>query len=326
MATPKPADLNEDGKVTAKERAKYKKEGKEGADRLSEGELEKRYNFAKEVITKNPELYALWQKATDPSKGYMTADEFQNQLRNTQWYQNNAEHTRKAWTAEALGGEDWNAQVQEANLKVQEAATKMGANLTPEQQSEMARKYIYEGWGVSGRERLMAQGLSSFIGEAKNGFMEGGAGNFQQQLAETARNNGLRLNPAFYQQAAQSVAMGLTTEEDWMRDVRSQAASKWPTLSDKVMSGMDVSELASGYVNLMAQTFEIDPSSISLDDPYIRNALAGADPATGNPMTMGLWDFEKSLKNDPRWMGTKQATNDIAGIGMDVLRSFGMVG
>jgi hypothetical protein len=43
-------------------------------------------------------------------------------------------------------------------------------------------------------------------------------------------------------------------------------------------------------------------------------------------MTMGLWDFEKSLKNDPRWMGTKQATNDIAGIGMDVLRSFGMVG
>jgi hypothetical protein len=38
---------------------------------------------------------------------------------------------------------------------------------------------------------------------------------------------------------------------------------------------------------------------------------------------MGLWDFEQQLKNDPRWMKTKQATNDIASVGMDVLRAFG---
>ena len=57
----------------------------------------------------------------------------------------------------------------------------------------------------------------------------------------------------------------------------------------------------------------------------MRQALTAVDEQ-GNPQPVGLWDFEQQLKNDPRWLKTKQATNDIASVGMDVLRSFGMVG
>jgi hypothetical protein len=332
MATTKPADANKDGKVTAKEQAAYDKKkaaAKPGSDRasgdtLSKQALEARYNFAYDVITKNPELLALWKKATNAKQGYWTAEEFQSQLRNTKWYQNNAEYTRKAWTAEQLGGADWQAQLEEAGLAVQKAATAMGAKVSPEQMSALTRDYIYKGWGTPGREAMLEKALAASI-TLDDSFMSGQAGSFQQRMLEISRKNGLKFSNDYYQAAARSVASGLTTEEDWLRQQREAAASQWPMWSDKIMSGLDMEQLASGYKNIMASVFEIDPEAIDLSDPYMKQALTAVDEQ-GNPKPVGLWDFEQQLKNDPRWLKTKQATNDIASVGMDVLRAFGMVG
>jgi hypothetical protein len=53
--------------------------------------------------------------------------------------------------------------------------------------------------------------------------------------------------------------------------------------------------------------------------------LMGIDDK-GNPKPMGLWDFERKLKNDPRWMNTKNAVNDVSAVATDVLRIFGLRG
>jgi hypothetical protein len=91
------------------------------------------------------------------------------------------------------------------------------------------------------------------------------------------------------------------------------------------MGGVDARELASGYINVMSETFEIMPNDISLDDPYIRQALTTTDDK-GNARPVGLWEFQQKLRNDPRWMGTKQAEDEISGIANDVLKMFGFVG
>jgi len=321
-----PADANKDGKVTKKEQQRYDKSQNNGAgagDTLSKGELEKRYNFAYDVITKNPELYALWRKATNAKKGYWTAEEFESQLRGTDWYKNNADFTRKAWTAEQLGGADWDAQMEEARSRVQDAATQLGAPLSGDQIESLARDYIYKGWGEPSRQRMMEKAIAANIGpDAEGGFMRGGAGDLQQRMMEISQRNGLTFSNDYYAAAARSVASGLTTEEDWLRQQREAAASQWPTWADKIMGGLNMDDLSSGYRNIMAQVYEVDPDSIDLKDPYMRQALTQVDDQ-GNPVPMGLWDFEQQLKNDPRWMKTKQATNDIASVGMDVLRAFG---
>jgi len=330
-----PADANKDGKVTKKEQTVYDKATakpagpKSGSDRksgdtLSKAALEARYEFAYDVISKNPELLAMWKKATNAKKGYWTAEEFQAQLRNTKWYQNNAEHTRKAWTAEQLGGADWQAQLEEASLAVEEAATGMGATVSAEQKAQLARDYIYKGWGTPGREAMLEKALAASI-TLDDSLMSGQAGSLQERMLEVSRKNGLSFGNDYYQAAARSVASGLTTEEDWLREQREAAASQWPMWSEKILSGLDMDQLSSGYRSIMAQAFEIDPEAIDLKDPYMRQALTAVDEQ-GNPQPVGLWDFEQQLKNDPRWLKTKQATNDIASVGMDVLRSFGMVG
>lgn len=337
MATDyKPADANKDGKVTPKEREKYKKvkaeaaaaaaekpkPGKDQQDRITEGEMEKRFKFAKEVVWSNKELRGLWQQAI---KEQWTDAQFQSQLRGSDWYRNNAEYARNAWAAEKTGGADWQAQLDEASLKIRDRATRLGASLTDEQAKQYARRYIFEGWGDQARARMMDEALAGQI-TPDGEYLKGQSGDIQQSLMETARRNGMTMSQDYYQSAARSIAQGLTTEEDWQRQIREQAASKWPTFQSQIIGGIDMMDLASGYINTMAEVFEIDPSSITLDDPYIKSALQGIDSQTGQPATEGLYDFEYRLKSDPRWTGTKQGVNTIASVGMDVLRLMGFQG
>jgi len=338
MATNKPADLDGDGTVTPAERRRYRrnqaasneaeqaandkpKPGKDQQDKLSGAQLETMFGFAKDVIWQNRELRQLYK---DAIREQYTPEMFQSKLRSTDWYQNNAEYARTAWAAERTGGEDWQAQLQEAALKVQDAATRTGASLTDEQRATLAKRYIYEGWSDPTRTRLMEQELANSLA-SEGGFMKGDAGDMQQRLAEVARRNGVQLSQGYYESAAKSVASGLSTEDDWMREIRQQAASKWPTFADRVMSGIDVEDLASGYINTMADVYEISPDSITLDDPMIKQALQGIGP-DGKPSMQSLYDFEYQLKSDPRWTSTKNGVNTIASVGMDVLRLMGFQG
>lgn len=325
----KPADLNKDGKVTPKEREKFKAaqaDNKKAAaktpgvyepakDTITAAEMETRYGFAKRVVWENPELRRLYQQAI---KQEWTDDEFEAKLRSSKWYQGNAEYARKAWTAERLGGADWKTQVEEARLAVQERATEMGSEQDTATLDALALRYLREGWGEDSRKNLLDKALADSLETGDNGYLAGESGDMQENLMEMARKNGLKFNDAFYTGAARSVGAGLMTEEDFMRDMRQQAATLWSPWSDKIMAGLDAEDLMSGYKNMLAQTMEVDADSIGLDDPRLMKAVMTPD---GQPM--GLYDFQLMLRKDPAWMETKQATDDVSSIGMDILRKFG---
>jgi hypothetical protein len=321
MATDfKPADLNKDGEVTPRERRKYRESR---PDPLSSDELAANYKIAWQVFQSDNELMELLQTAT---REQWEPALFQSQLQQTQWFQTNNEYARDYLTRKAIGGADWEATLQDARNFVQRRAVDVGAQLSAAELESIADQFLMGGWGQTGRQMLLDQALATQIeGVGGQGMLRGGAGTLQERLYQTAVANGLNLSGAYYEGAARSVVAGLTTEEDQLRDIRQQAASLWPTWSEKIMAGMDARDLASGYINVMAETFEIMPDQIRLDDPYLREAMTGVDDK-GNPKVMGLWDFQKKLRNDPRWMGTKQAQDEITGIANDVLKMFGFVG
>lgn len=329
VANPKPADLNEDGKVTAKERRTYKKsqEGNQKGDVLSKEELAKRYGYALRVLESDPELWQLFQRASNFKKGQWSDDEFQAQLMDTNWWKNNSESARKGLTAKAMGGEDWNAMMREARTAVTAEATKQGWTLDNGKIDQLAEQYIMGGWDQADR----AQQLTNAIVQAgqqnpNGGFLEGKGGNLQQQLLEMARANGLQISEDYAAQAARSVALGLSTEDDWLRQTRQMAASVWGQSWEKqIMAGVDARQLASGYINLMATEWDMNPEQIDLNDPFLRAAMTGVNP-DGSPRQESLFEFQQRLRQDPRWMKTKAAEDSISSIGMDVLQKMGFVG
>lgn len=290
-------------------------------DRLSRKELAQKYGYALEVIYSVPELKRLFNRAVNAKKGQYTAERFQAELQGTDWFRNNDQYFRKAWAAEQIGGADWQADLQEAQAAVQAAARGVGADLTPEETAALARRYIYEGWNEPTRQGFLAEALSgeiSFMPSASGQqMMRGAAGNLQDQLKSLAFANGLRYNDDWYLSAARSVASGLTSADDWKRDIRSQAASMFPTFAEQINAGATAFDVASPYMNVLAQTLEQNPASITLDNPDVRRAMMDG---------MGLFEFQQMLRQKPEWMATKQAEDRTADISLQVMKMFGLVG
>ena len=302
--------------------AAEKKAAQREKDKLDRAELEASYKSAVGIIYAVPELQQLFEDALNSE---WTAASVKAAVQSSDWYRANNEYFRTAWAKASIGGADWTATQETARLAVQAAATAKGRTLTAAELEANTQRYIYEGWGEVGRQQLLNDALAVGLTTGTDGFMAGAAGDLQQTLKDVANRNGLPLSQGYYESAAKSVASGLTTENDWIRDLRAQAASLWPSYADKINAGVDVGDLASGYVNTMANTLEINASEISLNDPSIREALSSFDDK-GNPLPMGLWDFQNKLRNDPRWMNTKQATDSISETANTVLEMFGLRG
>ena len=302
--------------------AAEKKAAQREKDQLDRAELEASYKSAVGIIYAVPELQQLFEDALNSE---WTAASVKAAVQSSDWYLANNEYFRTAWAKASIGGADWTATQETARLAVQAAATAKGRTLTAAELEANTQRYIYEGWGEVGRQQLLNDALAVGLTTGTDGFMAGAAGDLQQTLKDVANRNGLPLSQGYYESAAKSVASGLTTENDWIRDLRAQAASLWPSYADKINAGVDVGDLASGYVNTMANTLEINASEISLNDPSIREALSSFDDK-GNPLPMGLWDFQNKLRSDPRWMNTKQATDSISETANTVLEMFGLRG
>jgi hypothetical protein len=46
----------------------------------------------------------------------------------------------------------------------------------------------------------------------------------------------------------------------------------------------------------------------------------------GEPAATSLWEFQKKLRSDPRWMNTAKAQNEITGVTGKVMQMFGLTG
>jgi hypothetical protein len=307
-------------------------DGQIDVDRLSREEMAAQYQSAMGLIYSVPELNPLFSKAV---KQQWSTQKFSAAVQNSDWYRNNNEYYRQAWAAENFGkvdgqtGADWNASMENARLAVQQTATQMGAELSPQELDALSRRYLYEGWNDPARGQLMATALSNEItfmpDERGNTSLMGESGNLQDDLRAIATANGLSYTDNWYESAAKSVAAGLKTANDWERDVREQAAGNWGVYADKIRAGANAYDLASPYINTMAKEFEMDVNSISLDDPYIRQALTGVNDK-GEPAATSLWEFQKKLRSDPRWMNTAKAQNEITGVTGKVMQMFGLTG
>lgn len=335
-----PADTNKNGKVSTAERQRYKAkqatkaaEPAVKADTLDWDTLGEEYAFVVPLLKTDPEMAAIAQQAAD--EGWSPA-KIKLALQNTTFWKTNNKYARQAWSAYQLSQQgasaDWQLMMDDAKMAVQKVASRQGSQIPPEVLKDIQTKYIYEGWGKRpDGEMLLQQALSKYIGYEKTPggaggmTLRGSSGDIAGSLRRTATANGISYSDGWYQSAAKSIAEGWTTENDWQRDIQEQAASMWPVFADKIRAGVSAQDLASPYINLMAQTFEVDPNTISLNDPYVRQALGGFDQG-GNPSAMNLWDFELKLREDPRWMTTKQAQDQTNSIANTVLRMFGIRG
>lgn len=157
----------------------------------------------------------------------------------------------------------------------------------------------------------------------KPGTQLGGAvGADLTALRATARANGFNLDTQFGSNIndwLQRLAKGESVET-FKNTIRGAAKLGLP---DKVANlldqGLDLKDIYAPYRNVMASVLEVAPDSISLDDKTLRMAI-------GPEKEMSIYDFQRTLRKDPRWQYTDNARQETSDSVLKVLKDFGFQG
>lgn len=166
----------------------------------------------------------------------------------------------------------------------------------------------------------------TIIDELTSGISAKGAAgesaNALDKLRKTASLNGFNLEKDFGNQLdswLQRIARGESIE-DFNRIIRSQAKLGLPEKVGSMLDqGLDLANIYAPYRNTMAALLEVNPDSISLDDPILRSAY-GTDKETS------IFDFKRAVRKDPRWQYTDNARQEVSNVTLQVLRDFGFQG
>lgn len=97
-----------------------------------------------------------------------------------------------------------------------------------------------------------------------------------------------------------------------------QAKTYFPALADKIDKGYTVKQLLSPYIQTRANVLEEDPEMIDIKSLQ----SVAKDPKN----LMNLYDYEVSLRQDPKWRFTKNAQDSISSVAVGIAKMFGLVG
>lgn len=144
-----------------------------------------------------------------------------------------------------------------------------------------------------------------------------------QSLAEVAAANGLDLKANFNPKTVESWVNRIQNgekEDIFANLIRQTAKVGMPDGVKKMLDeGIDLQTIYSPYKSMMASTLEVNPASIQLNDPTLRMAI-------GPDKEMSLYDYQRTLRQDPRWQYTNKAREEVSNAALRVLRDFGFQG
>lgn len=220
----------------------------------------------------------------------------------------------------AAGGTGTGPSVKELNNRkeaVRLLATELGVELSEGQVNSIGYSYA--------NGELDATTIRSRIAQIGNiNFSMGEASKTVDALKQTAAAYGVSYSPDWYTQSAKDILTGKVDNDTLNQQLKELAKSRYPSLAKQIDAGYTVKQIASPYLQSMATLLEINPNDISLEDPTIKQAFTSIDDQ-GQPTTRPLWQFEKELKQDPRWAYTKNAQQELMGTAYKVLSDFGLV-
>ena len=105
-----------------------------------------------------------------------------------------------------------------------------------------------------------------------------------------------------------------------LQAIRDNGAVGMPDSVKKIVgAGVDLASVYSPYKTILAQTLEINPNDITLDDPTLRMAI-------GPDKEMSLYEYQRALRKDNRWQYTNQARTEASDVARTVLKDFGFMG
>lgn len=292
---------------------------------LSMGDLQHRYGFTASMLKADASLNKMFHSAVS---GQWTDARFQAGLMGTSWWRKQTDVGRQYWLKRFTDPATATAQYSQHQADVNALASQYGISMfTSAHQRHLVdiatNAVITKGWN----DNQVNNYFASNLGNLKNGQMYGGKlGEYQTQLIDAGFKNGVKTDAAYLNPWIHKLAMGTASIEQAENDIRLKASHQYSAYKTQLMAGQNLIDIASPYIKSASTLLERPESSFDLFNPLIKNNLQWRDPqASGKPpQAVPLWQFEHTVRQDPRWKQTNNARDAAMTNVHKVLTDFGI--
>ena len=185
--------------------------------------------------------------------------------------------------------------------------------------------------GVSGSEmkalqnKYVTANATKLVNDANAGdvkaisaLQRGNFGLTYTSLKNAYAENGLPVNLQALGKITVESAVNPALLKSNLNLINMQAKTYFPALSDKIDKGYTVKQLLTPYINTRANILEEDPDLIDI------STLKSV--ASDSKNLMSLYEYEISLRKDPKWRFTKNAQDSLSNVANSIAKTFGLVG
>ena len=283
--------------------------------------------FAMELINSDPSLQEFIKRVRrymDRNNGRTpTPNELDQIKQGIDWLErlNAVQEEARMLQADPRRRADWNRAQELERSNVREIANSVGVELSEEDVKAIALDARLNGL----TEQEIRERMNPFLQAAIAGGADlaGRAAEFEREILQWSRRNGLQLTGQTLAKYVQAGVEGRSTMDDVKNDLRrTYLLGQYPAWSDRIEQGFDPADIAQPYIERMSRLLEIDEQQIDLNDQLLQRGMQsiGQD---GKPRVMPLYEFEQEIRKDPRWEFTENAYDVYSRVGTNLLRTFG---
>ena len=267
------------------------------------------------------EFWGWWRDYYNKYKEPPTQDLVDKRMDRTSWYQQRTAAQETAALQEIENPEDFARSVELVAANLRDKLTTLGVEFDEAYIGQLARDARVNGWSDTEINQMVIPKIQQQIESGKN--LRGQAGDYQTDLMQWANRNGITLNAEAASRFIARGADGAQSLEDAKQELRdTYLIGAYPAWEDKIRQGYDPEVLAAPYRGAAERLLELGDNSLSLNDPLMQKALQGTD-AQGKPSVVPLWQYEQTVRSDPRWQKTDNAYKTYTDVGNDILKMFG---
>jgi hypothetical protein len=282
--------------------------------------LSAQYGYAAAFFNSDPELASLISQAV---QGQWTPDKFRAAFMASNWYRGHSADFREWFELSARDPAEANDRVADQMIKIKALANQSGISIDPTRLRQMATDSLMWKWPDAMLQEMVAAEWTY-----KPGGTTGGAASLETRVRQLANDYGIDVSNTQMADWVGGSLAGRYTEDHLNDFVRDIARSKYPGLNGYIDAGMTVRQIAAPYIQSYSSILEQSPDVVSLNDPSIQRALQGVPAKDGTPpvKAVSLYDFERDLRRDPRWLKTKNARESVTTSALGILRDWGIYG
>jgi hypothetical protein len=322
-------------------------------DTLSMESLSAKFSIAASILKSDPSLLqALYQimgmdkTGTKKIGPQITDPALQKQiLMQTPWFAKNTDDYRAYQFAKETNPTTFAADLKKNAEAIVTAYLTAGVKITAQEAIDLAQQVMMKSTVVNGKvvnfdtnylKKVIAGSIDFSKTKKINGItifdVSGQAETITQELYKKAQDFGYTTSVSkegfskWMENSVRGIMGGTMNITDVDNEMQKQAQSMFPGLAAQIQSGKTLREAADPWLTAIANTWELNPKDLDLNDPTVQSVLNFQDEK-GNVIPMNLMQAKTAARrNKEKWQYTSQAKEEYTNIGQKILQDFGFLG